>query len=145
MSKRAALLGFMACGAVALGAASAQEAAPMDPETPVSVEAPMELASDEMIATAPAYQFDDCVRPQEPVLATDEKSRGRVTLAAEKRAVRQYNAHVEEANAYMRCIADEAQRDLDAYYQAVTAALEAEQASVMSDLGAMRDKLKARR
>ncbi len=143
MSKRAALLGFMACGAVALGAASAQDVTPLEPEAPASVEAPMEPASDETVAAA--YRFDDCVRPQEPVLATDEKSRGRVTLAAEKRAVRQYNAHVEEANAYMRCIADEAQRDLDAYYQAVTAALEAEQASVMSDLGVMRDKLKARR
>ncbi len=104
-----------------------------------------EDASDDAQAAQPArvsYEFDECERPVEPVLATDPTSQGRITVAARNRAVRQYNAHVEASNAYMRCLAEEAERDLKAYYMAVSAALDAEQADVMTDLEALREDLR---
>ena len=145
MSKTLSILGTLILFVAPLGAHAwmVQETSPVLEDA--SSEA-SELIDPEMIEPpGVVYMFDECVRPAEPVLATEKKSRGRVTRAAENQAVRQYNAHVEDANAYMRCIADEAQRDLDAYYKAVTQALDAEQASVMGDLETMRDGLRARR
>lgn len=146
MLKIVAISGAIILMAAPFGARSlaAQETTP-----PLLEGAPIEMGeaneTETNVQPAITYTFDECVRPEEPVLAIDKKSRGRVTRAAENQAVRQYNAHVEESNAYMRCIADQAQRDLDAYYKAVSEALDGEQARVMGGLSTMRDKVQARR
>ena len=83
------------------------------------------------------YAFTICKKPDAPVLATDRRLSGAVTRKARNRAIIQYNAHVEAVNAYLKCVSDEARADLDAYYAAVTATLQREQAHVLGRADAL--------
>ncbi|MEL6212282.1 MAG: hypothetical protein AAFY22_04820 [Pseudomonadota bacterium] len=90
------------------------------------------------VASAPdggvTYEFRACEKPDAPVLATDSRSSGRVTRAARNRAIDQYNDYVAKANAYMRCLSDEASRDLEAYYAAVAGAQKSAQDAIMGEV-----------
>ncbi len=144
----AVMIGLVGAASLALAGQEFQdldEILEPGPEMAGAPSAPLgEIPGSEIAATR-AYEFDECVRPEEPVLANDPSSQGRITRAARNSAVRQYNAHVEASNAYMRCIAEEAERDLNAYYAAVSAALDAEQADVIGDLEALRERLRSAR
>jgi len=87
------------------------------------------------------HQFNDCQRPPRPGFEVNPSKRLRVVRLRHNKAVAQYNDYVNEANAYMRCLAEEAQRDLDGYYKAVSNALDAEQASMMGELETVRKDL----
>ena len=87
------------------------------------------------------YEFTECVRPPAPTFKIDPRSKGSIRRAERNRAVDQYNEHVKAANSYMRCLADEAQRDLEAYYAAVSTALDEAQASMMDGIETSRKSL----
>ena len=126
-------------------------AAPVDDvmPTPTLKSAPTALAgaakADATAVPASTYQFDECQRPIRP----DFDKRPIVSSSAARqlinRDVNQYNAFVEEANAYMSCIADQARRDLDTHYQTVSGGLEDEQGSIMSEVETVRTELNKRR
>jgi hypothetical protein len=83
-----------------------------------------------------------CAAPAEPALKSDRALKGLAAVRAHNDAVRAYNAHVAAVNAYLRCIADEAARELDLYYLMVTARHEAKQAAALDRLDVLRQELK---
>ena len=87
---------------------------------------------------APQYQFVGCAEPAEPDMAVDAKLKGREYVAAHNDRVRAYNLYVEGVNTYVKCLGDEARRDLEAYYATVNARLEAEQLAIFSRADALR-------
>ena len=114
-------------------------------EQTIADEAPVPVSANTPVRQAASHQFDDCSRPLRPDFAVRPSTSARVIRSRYNREVNQYNDYVREANAYMRCLADEAQRDLDAYYKAVSDALDAEQASMMGELETVREELDERR
>jgi len=94
-------------------------------------------------ATGGSYRFEACASPAEPDLGVDPALKGRDFVKARNAAVARYNAYVGQIDAYLACITGEAERDLLAHYAAVSAALEAEQASVIGRADALRAALAA--
>jgi hypothetical protein len=93
---------------------------------------------------AATYSFNRCTRPPEPDLSVDPALKGRDAVKARNEKVKLYNFHVGEMNAYMLCLSNEAERDLQDYYAAVSASLEAEQKSVTDALAATGKSLEVR-
>ena len=84
------------------------------------------------------YSFTECVAPVEPDVAIDPSLKGRRQTRAFNRKLKAYNAYVGEANAYLQCLSDEAGRDLQTYYNAVTATFETRQSKTIAGIEAMR-------
>lgn len=95
--------------------------------------------------TGGSYSLNECEKPAKPDLSFDDKLTGRARSEAYNAAVARYNLWTEASNAYVACITAEAERDLQTYYKAVTASLEAEQDSVIGEIDAEADALQARR
>lgn len=92
---------------------------------------------------APQYHFVGCAAPAAPDMRIDEKLKGRDYVAAHNARIKAYNVYVDGVNAYVRCLGEEARRDLDAYYAVVNARLEAEQAEIFARADEVRAGLKA--
>lgn len=84
------------------------------------------------------YSFVRCARPAEPDMTVDAKLSGAKLRAARNARVKAYNVYIDGLNAYSECLAAEARADLDAYYAAVTAALDAEQDDMAARAEALR-------
>lgn len=84
------------------------------------------------------YSFVRCARPAEPDMAVDSRLAGAKLRAARNARVKAYNVYIDGLNAYSECLAAEARADLDAYYAAVTAALDAEQDDMAARAEALR-------
>ena len=137
MAKAAEELGGAATG----GATAAEQTVDETIEETLSEKAPALAGASTPGVRAAGHEFDDCQRPLRPDFAVLPSTSSRVIRSRQNRAVAQYNDYVTEANVYMRCLADEAQRDLDAYYKAVSDALDAEQQSMMGELETVREEL----
>jgi hypothetical protein len=95
-------------------------------------------AQDSAQPAGTAYVFSDCTRPGAPELMFDPSLKGRAAINAYNAAVRRFNAHVAAVNEYFKCLGAEADRDLKAYYAAVSSQLEAEQQAALGELDALR-------
>jgi hypothetical protein len=93
---------------------------------------------------AGTYSLTSCTRPAAPDLAIDPALKGREAVKAHNDKVKLYNAHVADVNAYLACISDEANRDLQLYYGAVQGTLETEQNAVLQSLETQGEALKVR-
>ena len=89
-------------------------------------------------ASAVEYRFVKCARPAEPDMSIDPKLAGRRLMEARNARVRAYNVYIDGVNEYVECLAAEARADLEAYYGAVTAALDAEQQAISARADALR-------
>jgi hypothetical protein len=81
---------------------------------------------------APEYRFVGCATPAEPDMTIDAKLKGKDYVAAHNARVKAYNLYVEGLNAYVKCLGDEARRDLETYYATVNGRLEGEQAAIFA-------------
>lgn len=90
---------------------------------------------------APQYQFVGCAEPAEPDMTVDAKLKGRDYVSAHNARVKAYNLYVEGVNTYVKCLGDEARRDLEAYYAIVNARLEAEQTAIFARADEVRTRL----
>ncbi len=93
-------------------------------------------------ASRPGLAAVLCVKPVEPDLRIDPALKGLPAMRAHNARVRAYNDHVAATNIFLKCIADEATRELDSYYLMVTVAHEAEQNATLDRLEALRSELK---
>ncbi len=91
--------------------------------------------------TGGVYAFTACERPAPFEVVSLEGKKGRARIEARNGETRRYNARVDVINAYLVCIADEAGRDLQNYYNAVSATLNAEQSRLLDELDVQRKAL----
>ncbi len=82
------------------------------------------------------YSFTGCERPAPFKVASFADKKGSDRVRARNTETRRYNAHVAVVNAYLVCIAEEAGRDLQIYFNAVNATMEAEQNRLLEELEA---------
>lgn len=80
---------------------------------------------------SPLYRFTHC---KEPVPAEFRGNR--------EKKIRAYNAHVSAIDAYVVCLQQEAQNDIDAHFDAISAAFHATQTSALDQADAMRKALR---
>jgi len=93
--------------------------------------------------TGGAYAFTVCERPAPFEVASLDGKKGRARVEARNGEIKRYNARVGVINTYLVCIADEAGRDLQTYYNTVSATLDAEQSRLLDGLEVQRKALGA--
>jgi len=88
--------------------------------------------------TGGRYQFTDCARPEAPTLTLNRKKTGNAAILDYNVQVDRMNKHLERVQVYMTCLSAEADRDLQTYYNAVSASLLARQTAMDDEISALR-------
>ena len=88
--------------------------------------------------TAGQYKFTECQEPETPDITLNSKLRGNAAVRDYNAQVSTYNQYIAKVQTYMACMSEEADRDLEVYYQAVNASLVARQDAMESKSAALR-------
>ena len=90
---------------------------------------------------AGTYQFISCAEPTP--LAFDDQALKKIKRSprAQARAVRRYNVYVDDMNKYFECLRLEADKDVQAFYHAVSASYEHRQDRALERLDGLRRSL----
>ena len=106
----------------------------------LALAAPVPASAGELENTAAGaeYRFVKCAKPAEPDMTVDPQLSGRKLRERQNAQVQAYNVYVDGVNEYVVCLAAEAKADLEAYYAAVSARLDAEQEAISERADALR-------
>ena len=95
-------------------------------------------STDPVSSSADVYRFDRCERPPEFELENLTGKSDAQQRAAHNVETKRYNAYIATVNVYLQCLSQQAESDIDAYYNKVSGALDAESASILGDVEAKR-------
>lgn len=87
------------------------------------------------------YVFTGCQEPAIPVIGLDQKKKGNASIRDYNAQVALYNGFIAKMQTYMTCLSQEADQDLQTYYDAVSDSLETRQGAMMVHSNELRAKL----